>query len=356
MRPSLFPSPIRSAGIGLAAAILLSAPALQAQAPSASLPDSPGAILIAASLHRPASDDSSEAAESSSAEFFVQQSQTQTQSQAQTQTQPLPPLIAAPGTQTPPPPRQLSHKDQQSADILFASTLPPCPQSARPLPIIFLPQTSNGQKCREQDQLQTIVDSGNLRPLTPAEKGVLAIRAVTDPFNLLTIVAFSGISIASDSHSVYGAGLGGWGRLAGYSLAEDIQGEFTGTFLLPVLFHEDPRYHRVPNKPILRRIEHALIHTVISQHDDGSLMVNYATLINYPLSAEISNLYVPGLPTNAPSTAKRVALGYATDPVGPLVAEFLPDLARRVHIHIVFAQQILNRIALGNNNAANSPL
>ena len=44
------------------------------------------------------------------------------------------------------------------------------------------------------------------------------------------------------------------------------------------------------------------------------------------------------------------------DPVGPLVAEFLPDLARRVHIHIVFAQQILNRIALGNNNAANSPL
>jgi hypothetical protein len=38
------------------------------------------------------------------------------------------------------------------------------------------------------------------------------------------------------------------------------------------------------------------------------------------------------------------------------VAEFLPDLAKRVHIHIVFAQQILNRIALGNNNAANSPL
>ena len=79
-------------------------------------------------------------------------------------------------------------------------------------------------------------------------------------------------------------------------------------------------------------------------------MLNYATLINYPLSAEISNLYVPSLPTNAPSTFKRVALGYATDPVGPLVAEFLPDFAKRVHIHIVFAQQILNRIALGSGN------
>ena len=240
--------------------------------------------------------------------------------------------------------------------MLASESLPPCPRNTNPLPIIFLPETSSREGCRQQDQLQTIVDSGNLRPLTPTEKGVLAIRAVTDPFNLLTIVAFSGISIAADSHSVYGAGVGGWGRLAGYSLAEDIQGEFTGTFLLPVIFHEDPRYHRLPGKPLKRRIEHALIHTIISQHDDGSLMLNYATLINYPLSAEISNLYVPGLPTNAPSTAKRIAIGYATDPVGPLVAEFLPDIAKRVHIHLVFAQQILNRIALGNNNAANAPL
>jgi hypothetical protein len=350
-RPSLFPCKTTPAAlVWCSAALAAFAPALYAQSSRPTLPDAPSTLIASAAAipqQLPSVD-----TESSSANIEPQQSQ---QSQTQSTTQPLPPLIAAPGTQTSPPPR-LSHKQQQTADILLASTLPPCPVNTKPLPIIFLPQTSGGQRCREQDQLQTIVDSGNLRPLTPTEKGVLAIRAVTDPFNLLTIVAFSGFSIAFDSHSVYGAGFGGWGRLAGYSLAEDIQGEATGTFLLPVLFHEDPRYHRVPNKPLLRRIEHALVHTVISQHDDGSLMLNYATLINYPLSAEISNLYVPGLPTNAPSTAKRVALGYATDPIGPLVAEFLPDLARRVHIHIVFAQQILNRIALGNNNAANSPL
>jgi hypothetical protein len=104
----------------------------------------------------------------------------------------------------------------------------------------------------------------------------------------------------------------------------------------------------MPRATIRRRIEHALIHTVVSQHDDGSLMPNYATLINYPLSAEISNLYVPDIGTNASSTAKRVLVGYATDPIGPLVAEFLPDFAKRVHIHIIFAQQILNRNALGS--------
>lgn len=184
--------------------------------------------------------------------------------------------------------------------------------------------------------------------MTSRQKGTLALDAVIDPFNLLTIAAFSAISVAANAHSDYGPGLKGWGRLSGYSFVEDAQLEFTGVYLLPSIFHEDPRYHRMPGAPVKRRIEHALIHGFVSQHDDGALMPNYATLINYPLSDEISNLYVPGLGTNLPSTAKRVVLGYATEPVGPLLAEFLPDVAKRVHVHIIFAQQILNQLALGS--------
>jgi len=74
-------------------------------------------------------------------------------------------------------------------------------------------------------------------------------------------------------------------------------------------------------------------------------MINYATLLTYPISAELSNLYVPGLSTNAKSTGERIAAGYATDPVGPLIAEFLPDIAKHIHIRIVFVQQILEQVA-----------
>jgi hypothetical protein len=223
--------------------------------------------------------------------------------------------------------------------------VPPCPRSTkRGFFIIFSPLTQS--TC--EDQLQLIVETGYIRPLTSKQKGLLAVRAVTDPFNLLTIALFSGISVAADSHSVYGPGFAGWGRSAGYSFAEDTQGDFTGIYVLPSLFREDPRYHRMSRATVKRRIAHALIHTVVSQHDDGSLMLNYATLLNIPLSAEISNLYVPAIGTNAPNTAKRVLVGYGTDPIGPLVAEFLPDVAKRIHIHIVFTQQILNRIALGS--------
>jgi hypothetical protein len=228
----------------------------------------------------------------------------------------------------------------------------PCPKKHHEdhVPLIFRPSTK--PSC--QDPLQLIVETGNVSPMTPRQKGILAVRAFADPFNALTIAFFSAVTIAADSHSAYGPGFAGWGKLMGYSAAEDGQGTFTGVFLIPTLVHEDPRYHRMPGAPTKRRIVHALIHTVVSQHDDGSLMLNYATLINYPLSAEISNLYVPGVATNARSTSERVLAGYATDPIGPLVAEFLPDLAKRVHIHVIFAQQILNHIALGSGESGST--
>ena len=228
----------------------------------------------------------------------------------------------------------------------------PCPKAQHEdhVSLIFRPSTE--PSC--QDPLQLIVETGNVQPITSKQKGVLASRAFFDPFNALTIAFFSAVTIAANSHSAYGPGFAGWGRLMGYSAAEDGQSTFTGVFLIPSLVHEDPRYHRMPGAPVKRRILHALIHTVVSQHDDGSLMLNYATLINYPLSAEISNLYVPGVATNAQHTSERIFAGYATDPIGPLVAEFLPDFAKRVHIHVVFAQQILNHIALGSGDAGSA--
>jgi hypothetical protein len=254
--------------------------------------------------------------------------------------------------QTPSTPTVLVPPAQAPAAPLGPTTVLPCSkrERRRNFPIVFAPSTQ--PTC--QDPLQLIVDTGYVQPLTSNQKGRLAFKAVIDPFNLLTIATFSGISVAADAHSVYGPGFLGWGRLAGYSLGEDVQGEFTGVYVIPSLVHEDPRYHRMPKAATSRRIEHALIHTFVSQHDDGSLMPNYATLINIPLSAEISNLYVPEIGTNIPDTAKRVLVGYATDPIGPLVAEFLPDFAKRVHIHIVFAQQILNRLALGSGAPSSS--
>jgi hypothetical protein len=197
---------------------------------------------------------------------------------------------------------------------------------------------------------QRFLDTNVTIPLTPRQKGYLALHDLTSPVNLLTIVAVSGFTIGFDSHTAYGPGWKGFGKNAGVSLLQDTTGEFFGSFLIPSIAHQDPRYYRMPGASIPRRLLHAVSHTVITQHDDGSSMPNYATLLGYPINAELSNLYVPGIHSDASSTVVRVATGLATDPVNNLIGEFLPDVARHISIRIIFVQRILNQVASERSN------
>jgi hypothetical protein len=222
---------------------------------------------------------------------------------------------------------------------------PLCPLQGNGAPPADVPMA-----CQEpEERVQPIISRKDTGPLNSKEKGELAVKDVIDPFNLLAVAGYAGFSVALNAHSAYGPGFKGWGKLTGYSFVEDAQGEFFGTFLIPSLVREDPRYRRMPGRPFGRRLLHAVAHTVISEHDDGRPMPNYATLLTYPISAELSNLYVPGVQTDSRSTGLRVVVGLASDPVGNIVAEFLPDIARHVHIHALFFQEILNQVATGGS-------
>jgi hypothetical protein len=186
-------------------------------------------------------------------------------------------------------------------------------------------------------------------PMTSRQKAYLAIHELTDPANFGTILGISAITIGVDSHSAYGPGLKGFGKTVGVSLSQDATGQFFGVFAIPSLVHQDPRYFRMPHAKLSKRIIYSISRTVISRHDDGTSMPNYATLLDYPISAIIANQYVPGIHGDVSSTFARIATGYATDPANNLLNEFLPDVASRVHVRIIFVQRILNNIASGAN-------
>lgn len=204
--------------------------------------------------------------------------------------------------------------------------------------------------CIPEDPIKPFVTSEHVEPLSSKQKGRLALRDFLDPFNFVTIAGYSAIATAADPDSPYGPGVKGFAKQTGYGLLQDAQGEFFQTYVISSLAHQDPRYHRIPTASVKRRLWHAIEHTYVSQHDDGTRMPNYATLGTYWISAELSNLYVPGIQTDARQTAKRIGIGIATDPAGAIVAEFLPDVARRIHIKIVFVQQILNQAMTGAPN------
>jgi hypothetical protein len=186
-------------------------------------------------------------------------------------------------------------------------------------------------------------------PMTWEEKGYLALHDLADPANFVTIIGISAIAVAADSHSAYGPGFKGFGKSVGVSYLQDVTGQFFGAFAFPVLFHQDPRYFRMPKAPLTKRIIYSVSRTVISRHDDGSPMPNYSVLLNYPIGAVLANQYVPGVHNDASSTVTRIATGYALDPVNNLLNEFLPDVASHVHVRIIFVQRILNNIANGTN-------
>ena len=137
----------------------------------------------------------------------------------------------------------------------------------------------------------------------------------------------------------------GFGRNVGVSYSQDLTGEFFGTFLIPSLVHQDPHYHRLPGATMKRRIAHAVYQVVWTQGDNAKGMVNYANLVGFAIDDEIGNLYVPGQQTNLPASAERYAIGLATAPIDNFITEFLPDVARRIHVRVVLVQRIINQVA-----------
>jgi hypothetical protein len=199
---------------------------------------------------------------------------------------------------------------------------------------------------------QRFLTSNIVIPMTWQQKGYLALHDLTDPANFGTILGISAITVGANSHSAYGPGLKGFGKSVGVSLLQDATAQFFGAFAIPVIAHQDPRYFRMPHAPFTKRVLYSISRTVVSRSDSGRSMPNYATLLNYPIGAEIANLYVPGIHPDGASTVARIFTGYALDPANNLLNEFLPDVASRVNVRIIFVQRILNNIASINSSGA----
>ncbi|MFY9852867.1 MAG: hypothetical protein WAK26_03195 [Terracidiphilus sp.] len=193
------------------------------------------------------------------------------------------------------------------------------------------------------------IDGPKVKPMTPKEKAWLAVRDVADPFNTVTVLGTSAFTVGFDSHSAYGPGFNGFKRAVGVSYTEDMTAEFVGTFLIDSIMRQDPHYHRMPHSPIKRRIAHAIYTVVWTQGDNGRGMLNYSSLVGGAIEDEIGNLYVPGRETDLPASAERYGIGMATAPIDNFVTEFVPDVARRIHVRVVLIQRIINQVAKGGS-------
>jgi hypothetical protein len=164
----------------------------------------------------------------------------------------------------------------------------------------------------------------NAVPLTPKQKFELASKTLFDPVTFIIAGINSGVEQADNTYPGYGSGAGGYGKRYGASYANFASGTMLGGALLPVVFHQDPRYFYKGTGSIWARGAYAMSTAVIAKGDNGKWQPGYASMLGDLGAGAISNLYYPASNRHgAATTFENAGYSILADGVGNLVQEFL---------------------------------
>ena len=164
--------------------------------------------------------------------------------------------------------------------------------------------------------------------LSTSEKFHLMLRSGLDPFVFAAAGLQAGISQAEDEFPEYGQGAAGYGKRYGATLADSMSAGFFSNFAYAALFREDPRYFRLGDGPLKRRIEYALVQEFIAHKDNGGRIFHFANTLGALSSGSLSNAYYPESDRGFGLTISRAAIALGYGSLGGLLEEFWPDIHR----------------------------
>jgi hypothetical protein len=170
------------------------------------------------------------------------------------------------------------------------------------------------------------------KPLNSGEKFLLAAGESIAPAGLIVSAVSAGISQARDSWPGYGQGWNGYGKRYGATVAIDASTNMFGTFLLPSMLRQDPRYFVLARGTFSQRVAHALKRVVITPTDTGGRAVNISGLLG-PLGAQgLANTYLPDAERTAGQTFERYAIEMGIIAGGNVLKEFWPLIFKTLRI------------------------
>jgi hypothetical protein len=159
-------------------------------------------------------------------------------------------------------------------------------------------------------------------PLTAKQKFQVATHKTFSPSILVKSAIFTGFDRGLSTGPDYGEGWESVGKLYGYTTANIASTYMIGGGLVPVLFHQDPRYFRKGSGTVKSRILYALRSEMVAYSDRGTLMPNYGTIIGFGMSSALSNAYLPSDDVTFRNTMSRYALKFAVSSGFRVWAEF----------------------------------
>jgi hypothetical protein len=140
---------------------------------------------------------------------------------------------------------------------------------------------------------------------------------------------------AQDNDPTFGQGAEGFGRRYGAAFADQVSGQFFGTFLYPSIFHEDPRYYRLGHGKPVKRFFHAVNHAFVTHTDSGAHWFNFSEWTGAASTTALGNLYHPGNRRGFQPAARGTAWSVAFDMGFDIAREFWPEVMQHLHLPFV---------------------
>jgi hypothetical protein len=170
----------------------------------------------------------------------------------------------------------------------------------------------------------------NAAPLTPRQKFHLFRRSAFDPFQFALAGIQAGISQANNNFAGYGQGAQGYAKRFGAAFADQLSSNFFSNFAYPVLLKEDPRYFRLGEGSVKRRILYALEQEFVTHTDKGTRRFNFSNVLGAFTAGGISNAYYPSNDRGFGLTVSRAGIALLYGSIGGLIDEFWTDLDRKL--------------------------
>jgi len=169
-------------------------------------------------------------------------------------------------------------------------------------------------------------------PLSSRQKLELAVDESIAPSRLLGSAFTAGIGQARDGLPGYGQEWGGYGKRFGSSIASSASNHLFGTFLLPSMFHQDPRYFVKLHGSPAQRISYAFRRVVVTRTDSGDESFNWSGVVGSLMAEGLANSYLPDRERTAGNTFSRFGIRMGFSVVSNVVKEYWPTIFKSLRV------------------------
>jgi hypothetical protein len=149
-------------------------------------------------------------------------------------------------------------------------------------------------------------------------------------FILVPALITTGYGHAADSDPHVGTDSGAFGERLGLTMARQASDRFMGDGLYTALLHQDPRFYREGNGPLVHRGLRAVRQTYVRRNDEGAGRINTSGIMGHLTASLLAMTYYPHQSATVGVAMRGFGTAVAGDMGSKLMLEFGPDALRLI--------------------------